>query len=228
MGLFGKLKQNMNHGGVKIHIAAPSSVPSNQVIPVAVTISADSSQTINSVKAEIKAQAKEQGIAMGGGNMGGMGVQQGRTMAQTIAEVESREAFTIAPGETKTVNLELYIGGSAGSGNPLGQMANAGGGLGGVMQAVASAAQNFEHVNYIYSVHASADVEGVSLDPGDKLPIQILPPTAAVQTAQPTQPSSSVPGQNQLPTTPPIPPLPGMQVPPQTTPNTESNSTQPQ
>jgi len=64
MGLFSKLKSNMD-GGVQVHIQAPSSTPSNQVIPVTVTITADSSQTINNVKAEIKAQAREQGFHHG-------------------------------------------------------------------------------------------------------------------------------------------------------------------
>src|ERR1700691_5501178 len=101
MGLFSKLKSSMN-GGVQVHVQAPSAVPSNQIIQVAVTVTSDSSQTINSVKAQIKAQAKEQGFTMGGGQ--GIGVQEGRTMEQTVAQAENREPFTIGPGETKTVN----------------------------------------------------------------------------------------------------------------------------
>jgi hypothetical protein len=221
MGLFDKLKQNMN-GGVKVQVQAPSSVPGNQVIPVTVTITADDSRTVNSVKAEIKAEAREQGINIGGNNMGGgtggVGVQSSRTMAQTIAQVESREPFTIGPGETKTVNLQLYVSGNTGSGNPLGQLGNAGGGLGQVLQTVASVAQNFEHVNYIYSVHASADVDDVKLDPGDKQSIQLLPPTAAPQPVAPAQPAQPgpVPVQNQPPTPPvqPAPPVPPPPAPP--------------
>ena len=216
MGLFGKLKDNMNHGGVKVHVQAPGSVPGNQVIPVIVTITADSSQTINSVKAEIKAEAKEQGITMGGNNNmnGGMGVRSSRTMSQTIAEVENRESFTIGPGETKTVNLELYISGDTGNGNPMGQLANIGGGMGSALQAVAAVAQKFEHVNYLYTVHASADVPGVSLDPSDKQSIQILPPTAAVQAPpQAAQPAADMLAQNQPQPAQPILPIPGMPAP---------------
>ncbi len=224
MGLFGKLKQNMNHGGVKVHIQAPSSVPGNQVIPVTVTITADSSQTINSVKAEIRAEAKEQGVNIGGPN-GGVGMQSSRSMPQTIAQVENREPFTIAPGETKTINLELYISGSAASGNPMSQVANIGGGLGTALQAVAAVAQNFDHVSYLYTVHASADVPGVSLDPGDHQPIQILPPTAAAP--QPTQPASSAPVQSQPQTTLPTPSLPGMPAPVQQAQSPEPSSNQP-
>ena len=70
MGLFSNLKANLNHGGVKIQIKAPSSVPENQVIPVIVNITSDSSQTINSVKAEIKAVARKQGLNFSGGVLG--------------------------------------------------------------------------------------------------------------------------------------------------------------
>jgi hypothetical protein len=229
MGLFGKLKANMNHGGVKVHVQAPSSIPGNQVIPVQVTITADSSQTIDSVKAEIKAQAKEQGISMSS-NSGGM--ENSRTTHQTVAEVESREPFTLGPGESKTINLELYINGSAGSVNPLAQFNNAGGALGSVLQSVASVAQNFEHINYIYSVHASANVQGITLDPNDKQPIQILPPTQAAQAAQtvqavqPTQPSSPVQNTTQQQITQPVPLTPGMPQPVQPTQNVGSNPNQ--
>jgi hypothetical protein len=231
MGLFGKIKGNMNHGGIKVHVQAPSSVPGNQVIPVTVTLTADSSQTINSVKAEIKAQVKEQGISMGGMGGGGIGVQDSRSMHQTVAQVESREPFTLAPGETKTVNLQLFIDGNAGSGNPIGQMNNAGGVLGSVLQSVASAAQGFEHINYIYTINASADVQGVSLDPSDKQPIQILPATAVAAPApQPAQPVDTP--QAQQPIAPPIPivpmPVPTTPMPVQPTQFVDPNATPPQ
>jgi len=196
MGLFSKLKSSMD-GGVQLHIQAPGSVPANQVIPVMVTITANGMRTINSVKAEIKAEAREEGIAMGNGR--GVGVQNSSTMAQTIAQVESRESFSISPGETKTVNLQLYINGGVAGINPMGQMSNVGGVLGGVLQTVAS----FEHVNYLYSVHASADVQDVHLSPSDKQPIQILPPAEAAPAASTTTPNSVFPNQAQPPASSP-------------------------
>jgi hypothetical protein len=167
MGIFNKIRQNIHHGGVKVQIKAPSSVPENQVIPVTVTLTADSPQTIASVKAELRVQAKEEGVSIGNG----VGVQQSNTTTQTIAQVESREAFSIAPGETKTVNLELYADGSGG-GNALTDLS---GGAGGAIKAVVSAVQTLDPVHYMYSIHASADVEGIVMDPGDEMPIQILP-----------------------------------------------------
>ena len=228
MGLFSKLKDNMTHGGVKVHVQAPSSVPGNQVIPITVSISADSSQTINSIKAEIKAQAREQGVSLGGGGIGGVGVQESRTTAQTVAQVESREPFTIGPGETKTVNLELFISGNAGTANKMGQIGNMNEGMGGAFQALASVAQNFAHVNYIYSVHASVDVQGVSLDPSDKQPIQILPSAEGAQTVQPAQPATNTQSQAQPQITLPVPPTPAMPSPIPPPQSDESNSNQTQ
>jgi hypothetical protein len=187
MGLFSKL----GHGGVKVQVQAPSSIPRNQVIPVTVTISADSTQTINSVKAEIKAQAREQGIGFGGGSMGmgqgagGVGVEDSRTNYQTVAQVESRESFSVGPNEVKTVNLQLYLDGSGGGGSQLGGVTNSGGALGGALRAVASVAGSLDHVNYIYRVYASADVAGAALDASDHQEIQILPPQEVAQAAQP-------------------------------------------
>jgi hypothetical protein len=231
MGLFGKLEENIHHGGIKVHVQAPSSVPGNQVIPVTVTIVADGSQTINSVKAEIKAQIREEGISEGFGmggmngmgmNRGGIGVQAGGSNYRTVAQVESREPFTISPGETKTVNFQLYLQGSGGNTNPAP-------GISGALGAIESVAQNFEHVNYLYRVEASANVQGVSLDPNDKQPIEILPPSETAQPGQPTpfaadpvsnqdqppmaQPASPTP--MMPPTQPPQDGLPGQQAEPQ-------------
>jgi hypothetical protein len=182
MGLFSKFKNGMN-GGVEVHVQAPSSVPSNQVIPVTVNVTSKSTQTVNSVKAEIKAVAKEQGLSMNNPG-GGVGVQSGTTTAHTVAQAESRESFTINAGETKSIEMQLYINGGAAGANPMAKMSNVGGALGGVLQTVASVAQNFDHVNFIYSVHASVDVEGHEMNPSDKQSIQILPPTENNQTGQ--------------------------------------------
>lgn len=181
MGLFSKL----GHGGVKVQVQAPSSIASNQVIPVTVNISTDSTHTIKSVKAELQAQAREQGIGVGSMGMGmnqpgfgGVGVGESRTTYQTIAQAESREPLSVGPGEVKTVNLQLYIDGSAGSSRQLGGDDNSGGGLGGALRAVANFAGSLDHVNYIYRVYASADVDGAALSPNDHQPIQVLPAQA--------------------------------------------------
>ncbi|GAC1500999.1 MAG: hypothetical protein NVS1B10_04930 [Candidatus Saccharimonadales bacterium] len=216
MGLFSKFKSSMN-GGVQVHVQAPSSVPSNQVIQVAVNVTSASTQTINSVKAELKAVAHEQGLTMGDGN--GIGVQQGRTNAQTVANAESKDQFTISPGETKTVNLQLYLSGGA----QLGQIPNVGGAIGGVLQTMASVAQKINHVNYTYTVHGSVDVQGHSLSPSDKQDIQILPASEVNQVAAQPQVESIQP-QSQPYVSQPIPtmPMPIVGNPTQTQPNNQN------
>jgi hypothetical protein len=185
MGLFNKLKSSMN-GGVKVRVEAPGSINSGQVIPVNVTVTSDSTQTISSVKAQLKVVTREEGIGFGG-PQGGVGVNEERTTAQTVAEVESRESFTINAGENKTISLQLFMNGNqgAGVGSMFGQ--NAGGKLGGLLQTVATAAQSMDRVNYIYSVHAYVDVQGHNLNPSDQQPIQIIPAAAANTATQPIE-----------------------------------------
>ncbi len=201
MGLFSKLKANFNHGGVKVHVQAPSSVPANQVIPVTVSITADSSQSVKSVKVEIKAVAREQGVNIGLGSgigTGSGGNPQDTATSQVVAKAENREPFTIAPGETKQVTLELFI---SGMGNMnMGNFDQAGA-LGGALQAITSIAQNFSHMNFTYTVHASADVEGIALDPSDKQPIQILPPAETAAAAPPESIVAAAPAPVQPQTT---------------------------
>lgn len=221
MGLFGKLEENIHHGGVKVHVHAPSSVPGNQVIPVQVTIESDSQQTINSVKAELKAQIREEGLRMGSmAGMGnrGIGAQAGGSNYRTVAQIQSNEPFTISPGETKTVNLELYLSGSDG-GN------NTGSPMGGALGALMNVAQGFEHVNYLYRVEASANVQGVHLDPNDKQPIEILPPNNG-QATQPTQTIESFQDNTQpqpAQPTQPLPEEPPSSSPPQSTDYNQQN-----
>lgn len=179
MGFFSKLKSNIHHGGVKVQVQAPGSATANQSVPITVTISADSTQTITSVKAQIKARVQEQGLRMGHGE--GVGLQSSTSSNITIAEAENKTSFIVNPGETKTVTLELVISGNA-TGYPLGP--NGAGALNPILQTVTSAVQGLEHLNYLYSVHASADVQGIALDPSDSTPIQILPAAASGSTVQ--------------------------------------------
>jgi hypothetical protein len=195
MGLFSKFSANLHHGGVKVELQAPGSIASDQVIPVTVNVTADSSQNIVKVKAELKSMARQQGVQMNSGmsfgNNAGMNSnnefnnQNQPAQWMTVAQTENDEAFTIAPGETKSIQLQLYLnGGTPNQG--LGALEGMGGALGGILKTVA----NLDHVNYIYEVHASADVDGIALDPSAHQSIQLLPPSG-VPTV--TQPASTAP-----------------------------------
>lgn len=199
MGFFGKIRDNFSHGGVKVRLQAPSSVTNNQVIPISVTITAgESPQTINKIKADIRVQTREQGIGLNGG------VDDGETTEQIIAQVEDREPFTLAPNETRTIQLQIALDTSSGTGFPTGQINGA---VAGVLQSIASVAGNFENVSRSYTVHASADVAGISLDPTDHQPIQVLP-AAQAQTTQPASFTAQPPSQPEQPQQPTNSPQP--------------------
>jgi len=188
MGLFSKIKDDISHGRVKVHVQAPGSIPINEVIPVSVTITSDTSRTINDVKVELKAQAREMGL----GNMyahpgvNGMGLQESRTMYQTVAQVENRESFSLNAGESKTVDLQLFLNGNQGSSAGTGSFTNPGGVLGGVMSAIGS----IDHINYVYKIEASVSIQGVDFGPNDSMAIQMLPPSQAEQMSPPPAPST--------------------------------------
>lgn len=176
MGFFGKLKANMNHGGVKVQLSAPGSIASDQVIPVQVTVSAKSAQTILSVKAEIQCERREHDATFGIGQT--VGTRQTGTITETIAVIENREPFTLNAGESKTIELPLYLNGGTAAQNPLAGLSESMGVVGGILESVAS---QLDHVNYLYTIHASADVDGIKLDPSTSQSIQFLPPLSTVQ-----------------------------------------------
>jgi hypothetical protein len=181
MGFLSKLKANIHHGGVKLAIQMPGTVTSDQAIPVTVNITTDTPQTINSITVRLEAEEREQGvnIAFGSNNMDNARDNNENTGYQMVAQVENRDQFTIAPGDTKTVSLQLYLNNiQFGQTGPMSQA------LGGVLQAIA--AHGFTHMSLVYRVHVSADVEGISLGPSESLPIQIAPPASQQASTQPT------------------------------------------
>jgi hypothetical protein len=188
MGFFSKLKADMNHGGVKLSAQVPGSVASDQPIPITVTITTDTPQTVNSVTVKLEAEEREQGvnIGFGSGNMNQMGTNNGNTNYETVAVVENRDQFSIAPGDSKTISLQLYLNNAqAGQGMP-GTMNPMGAALGGVLQSIAM--RGLAHTSFIYRIHVSADIEGVGIGPHQNLPIQIAPPTIQQAISQQTPP----------------------------------------
>ena len=188
MGFFSKLKADMNHGGVKLNAQVPGSVPSDQPIPITVTITSDTPQTVNSVTVKLEAEEREQGVSLGFGsggmnNMNQMGANERGTTYQTVAQVENRDQFTIAPGDTKTVTLQLYLNNAQTGQGQGGQMNPMGAALGGVLQSIAM--RGFAHASFIYRVHVSADIAGVGVGPHQNLPIQIAPPSSQQAASQP-------------------------------------------
>jgi hypothetical protein len=232
MSIFSKI----GHGGVKVQVQAPSSIPSNQPIPVTVNITSEETKTIKDVKAEIKVEMKEVGVGFGGMNMGGMnnggvGVDESRTSYQTVAVAENRDQFVINAGETKTLTFQLYL---QGNNNANGNRANVGGVLGSLM----NIANSLENVNYLYRVYAYVKVDGAAMDAKDEQAIQLLPPENANGQQPQTianfagdqnqpMPEQSQPQQQTMPPMPPVMPMQppeGAAQPEQTPPNNNPNN----
>ncbi len=81
----------------------------------------------------------------------------------------------LQPNETKTVQLNIVMntGAMAGAVMPEGSaMAQ----VAGVLQKIQTVSEALNKNSYSYDVRASADVDGISLDPAKQQPVQILKP----------------------------------------------------
>jgi hypothetical protein len=181
MGLFSKLKQNFNHGGVKVAMQAPQTINvQDAAVTVVVSVTAsDAPAQIDKVTVQVIAEKRVQssnngaihfGSSTGDTNNFGSNDQVER---YTIAQAESTQMFTLAAGETKTVQLSLVM--SRGSaiasllpqGSGIAQAAN----VIGKIDAVANA---FNPNSFHHFITAKADVAGIALDPSCHQSIQVL------------------------------------------------------
>ena len=167
MGFFSKIKQNFNHGGVSIEMSAPGSVRTSDAnLPVTVNITnGPESQTIKRVTAEIIATSRNQSFDTNATNQ--------NSQTKTVARIDNNEQFTLAPNETKQVQLALTI-------NGMGEALEAATGLdpnsaaGKIANKIAGAMSAGNVDAYTYSLRVSADVDGIALDPAKSQPLQML------------------------------------------------------
>jgi len=169
MGFFGKLKQNFTHGGVKVKIQAPASVSMQDAsVPVAVAVTAgDSPQTVSKVSVEIIAESRSQAFNQGG--------DANSITMNTVARSEDAQQFSLAPGESKTVQLAIVMN----AGAAIAQQLPDDGAATQIAEGLAklqNVAQALDPSAATYTIVAKADVQGIALDPSDKQPIQILKP----------------------------------------------------
>jgi hypothetical protein len=160
MGLFGKLKENFNHGGVKLQLQAPASASmTDATIPVTVNISAaESARTIERVEVSIIAQNNDMAFTNPGSANVSTSSQGERS---TVAEAVLAEPFALTPGETKTVQLSITMN----QGAALEAQLPEGSGLAQVAGALSKLQSISEHLsggNYQYFIEASAKIEGVA------------------------------------------------------------------
>lgn len=174
MGFFSKLKQNFNHGGVKIVLQVPSNVESTEsAVAATVTLTAGETQAqINKVWVEIDA-TKDNTYNQQNNTPGQF--NNNERMTQTIGRAESTEIFTLMPGETRTIQLSVMINLSA----TLASMVPQGSALAGVanvFQKLETVTSALGQDTYTYHVTAKADVDGVTLDPSHTQLINIHRP----------------------------------------------------
>lgn len=173
MGFFNKIKDNLSHGGIKIQLQAPASVSMQDAsLPVTVTLTnSTDTRTVKRVTAEIIATSRNQSFNQPGNS----GVSNTQTTNETVARADNMEQFVLQPSETKTVQLNIVMNTGAAvadqlpEGSGMAQVA-------GALQKLQSISEALNKDSYSYDVRASADVDGIKLDPAKQQPLQILKP----------------------------------------------------
>lgn len=167
MGFFGKIKQNLHHGGVKVQLQAPASVHmTDAVLPVTISITAtDAPAQIKSVKAEIQALNQSIGFSQPMGQT--TSSANNTSTPQTVAQEVNAQPFTLHPGQTQTLQLNIAM--NAAGAAPDSAVAKA-------IGRIQTLAETLNSSSYTYTLIASADVEGIALDPSHSQNLQILKP----------------------------------------------------
>ncbi len=174
MGLFGKIKENFNHGGVKVDLQAPASISMQDAtmpVTVSITNTGDQPHTVNKVSVEIIATSRNQSF-----NTSSSQASSSSPETKTVARAENVQPFIIAPSAIQSVQLSITMNTAATLQEQLpqdGAMAQ----VAGAIQKLQSVSNAMNQTSYTYTVQAVADVEGITFDPSsDNLPLQILKP----------------------------------------------------
>ena len=161
MGLLDKIKQNLEHGGIKVTIEAPQNVSrKNLSLPVTVNITNDAkvAQTIKSVIAEVNATENNSGFGMALNNS----VQLGNTtnnnemysmQTLTVAKSESPGTFVLQPRDSNTIKLNIALSENSDA---------------------SGATNKLNPTHYKYELHVKAEVEGVKLSPHSNQTLQVV------------------------------------------------------
>ena len=174
MGFFGKLKENIHHGGIQIRLDAPNTVSTKDAtLPVTVHVSAtDEQQTIESVYVAIVATQTNQAFDLSNANQAAANQAPER---HTVAQAAFTELFVLQPGETRDVQLAIVMNQAAALDPALpengmaAQVMNA-------MQKMQTLAEASGLQNYSYTLEAWVKVTGIRLNPAHSQQLQILGP----------------------------------------------------
>lgn len=171
MSLFGKFKENITHGGIKVQLQAPASISMNDpTVPISVEVTASEEQhTIENVQVRITARSYNQSFSQSSNTS----TTQGQS--HTVAEANYAQPFVVMPNETKSVQLSIVMnqGGAIEAQLPEGSgMAQ----VAGMLQKLQTVSEAMNGDSYQYFIEASAKIEGVTLGPSHEQPIQVLKP----------------------------------------------------
>ncbi len=162
MGLFSGFKKALNIGGVHVAVSAPSSAKiGGEAIPVTVTVTTKSPQTVKGLKVELlRIQRNASADATT------------NTVPQAIYKSEDNTSFQIQPGETKTVqlNIDQSAGAALQDMMPGGEATAQ---IAGMLQGVEKAASLLSHTEYDYRITATAYVDGAKLQPSGSVGISL-------------------------------------------------------
>lgn len=169
MGLFGKIKENLNHGGVKLQLSAPASVSMQDAsVPVTVNVTGGSEpQTINGIDVTIWAESRNQAFSTTN--------TSSQVDRHQVAEANYAQPFIVLPGETKSVQLSVVMN----AGEAVASQLPEGSGMAQIAQAfqkLQAVSETLNHDSYTYSIATSAKIEGVTFGPSHEQPIQVLKP----------------------------------------------------
>lgn len=163
MGLFSGIKKAFNVGGVKVKVDAPSSAKTlGGTVPVTVTLTTKIPQKVNSVTVELVRRVDTSDP------------NQHPEPDSVLAKMSKEEVIQVNPGETKTLQFDMPI--SIGQAVKETAPGEAGQMIGGILQKVQAVAGAMSSKKYRHVIRASADVDGVSMDPADETDIMILQP----------------------------------------------------
>lgn len=177
MGFFSKIKDNLSHGGVKVALQAPASISmEDATLPLAITLTgSDQPHSIKRVTAEILATSRNQGFSQINNPAIAGNANSSDTITTVFARAEDAQPFILQPGETKTIQLAIVINGTQVIADQL-PAGSAMAGVVGAFQKLQSVGQALNASSYTYTLKASADVEGIALDPASEQPLQVLKP----------------------------------------------------